>query len=116
LKTPLPDGYDVITCSLFLHHLEEFDAESMLRSMASAATQMIVASDLRRTRLGYAMALVASRLLTRSPIVRVDGPLSVAAAFTIEEAQALAARAGLAGTTISRRWPQRYLLVWRKPS
>ncbi len=116
LKTVLPEGYDVITCSLFLHHLEDPDAEAMLRSMAAAATQMVVASDLRRTRLGYAMALVASRLLTRSPIVRVDGPLSVAAAFTIEEAQALAARAGLAGTTISHRWPQRYLLVWRKPS
>jgi 2-polyprenyl-3-methyl-5-hydroxy-6-metoxy-1,4-benzoquinol methylase len=116
LMTPLPGGYDVVICSLFLHHLDDPDAEAMLRSMSAAASQMVVASDLRRTRLGYAMALVASRLLTRSPIVRVDGPLSVAAAFTIEEAQVLAARAGLAGTTISRRWPQRYLLVWRKPS
>jgi len=75
---------------------------------------MVVVSDLRRTRLGYAMACVACRLLTRYPIVRVDGPLSVAAAFTIEEARDLAARAGLTGTKISPRWPQRYLLVWRR--
>jgi len=114
LKSPLPDGYDIVTCSLFLHHLDDADAGLMLRSMASAATQMVVVSDLRRTRLGYAMACVACRLLTRSPIVRVDGPLSVAAAFTIEEARDLAARAGLTGTTISPRWPQRYLLVWRR--
>jgi 2-polyprenyl-3-methyl-5-hydroxy-6-metoxy-1,4-benzoquinol methylase len=116
LKMPLPEGYDVITCSLFLHHLEDPEAEAMLRLMAAAATRMVVASDLRRTRLGYAMALVASRLLTRSPVVRVDAPLSVAAAFTIDEVQALARRAGLAETTIYRRWPQRYLLVWRKSS
>jgi SAM-dependent methyltransferase len=115
LHSPLPTGYDVITCSLFLHHLEERDVEEMLRAMARAAGQLVVASDLRRSRLGYAMAWAACRVLTRSPIVRVDGPLSVAAAFTIGEARELAARAGLAGATISPRWPQRYLLAWKKP-
>jgi 2-polyprenyl-3-methyl-5-hydroxy-6-metoxy-1,4-benzoquinol methylase len=115
LKTPLPNGYDVVTCSLFLHHLDDSEAESMLRSMSVAARQMVVASDLMRTRMGYVMASIACRIFTRSPIVRVDAPLSVAAAFTIEEARALAARSGLVGTTVSPRWPQRYLLVWRKP-
>lgn len=116
LKISLPEGYDIVTCSLFLHHLDDSDAGLMLRSMAAAAAQMVVASDLRRSRLGYALACIACRLLTRSPIVRVDGPLSVAAAFTIEEARELAARSGLAGTTISSRWPQRFLLVWKRPS
>ena len=114
LRSPVPEGYNVITSSLFLHHLEEHDAGLMLRAMARAAGQMVVASDLRRTRIGYAMAWAACRVLTRSPIVRVDGPLSVAAAFTMDEARELAARAGLEGATISSRWPQRYLLVWKK--
>lgn len=114
LNNALPDGYDIVTCSLFLHHLDNSDAGQMLKSMAAAAARMVVASDLRRSRAGYAMACIACRLLTRSPIVRVDGPLSVAAAFTVEEARELAARSGLAGTTISCRWPQRFLLVWRK--
>jgi 2-polyprenyl-3-methyl-5-hydroxy-6-metoxy-1,4-benzoquinol methylase len=115
LHSPLPAGYDVITCSLFLHHLDEPDAEKMLRAMATAADRLVVASDLRRSRSGYAMAWVVCRVLTRSPIVRVDGPLSVAAAFTMAEARELAARAGLASATVSSRWPQRYLLVWNKP-
>ena len=51
LKQPLPDGYDIVTCSLFLHHLDDSDAGLMFRSMAAAATQMVVASDLRRSRL-----------------------------------------------------------------
>jgi SAM-dependent methyltransferase len=115
LHSPLPTDYDVIACSLFLHHLEELKAEAMLRGMAQAAGRMVVASDLRRSRVGYAMAWAACRILTRSPIVRVDGPLSVAASFTMGEARALAARAGLSGATVSSRWPQRYLLVWDKP-
>ncbi len=115
LHSPLPAGYDVISCSLFLHHLEERDAEVMLRAMARAAGRMVVASDLRRSRLGYVLALVSCRVLTRSPIVRVDGPLSVAAAFTMREARELATRAGLAGAIVSCRWPQRFLLVWNKP-
>ncbi len=116
LHTPLPEGYDVVTCSLFLHHLDNPDAARMLQSMAAAATQMVVVSDLRRSRLGYVLACVACNVLTRSPIVRVDGPLSVAAAFTIEEARGLAASVGLQDVAITRYFPERFLLVWKKPS
>ena len=70
---------------------------------------------LRRNRVGYLMAWFGCRLLTRSPIVRVDGPLSVAAAFTFDEARSLATRAGLAGAAVSGYFPERFLLVWRKP-
>ena len=115
LRNPLPADYDVVTCSLFLHHLDDHDAGRMLRSMAAAASQMVVASDLRRSRWGYALAWIACRALTRSPIVHVDGPLSVAAAFTLDEARKLATEAGLPGARVSRHWPQRFLLVWRKP-
>jgi 2-polyprenyl-3-methyl-5-hydroxy-6-metoxy-1,4-benzoquinol methylase len=115
LKTALPGGYDVVTCSLFLHHLDNLDVERMLRSMGAAAGKMVVASDLLRNRWAYLMAVVACRILTRSPIVHVDGPLSVAAAFTVDEARALADRAGLSGGTFSRYFPERFLFVWRRP-
>jgi 2-polyprenyl-3-methyl-5-hydroxy-6-metoxy-1,4-benzoquinol methylase len=115
LHNPLPDGYDVVTCSLFLHHLDDADAGRMLQSMAASATRMVVVSDLRRSRIGYALACIACRVLTRSPIVRMDGPLSVAAAFTMEEARDLATSVGLTGVTTRRYFPERFLLVWRKP-
>jgi 2-polyprenyl-3-methyl-5-hydroxy-6-metoxy-1,4-benzoquinol methylase len=115
LMTALPEGYDVVTCSLFLHHLDNDNAERMLRSMGAAAGKMVVASDLLRNRLAYLMAVVACQVLTRSPIVHVDGPLSVAAAFTIDEARTIAERAGLSGGTFSRYFPERFLFVWRRP-
>jgi hypothetical protein len=58
------------------------------------------------------LAHVAGRILTTSDVVHVDGPRSVEGAFTMEEARALAERAGLHGATVRWRWPFRYLLKW----
>lgn len=114
LRQPLPDGYDVIACSLFLHHLSEADARQLLKKMAAAAQHLVLVNDLRRSRTGYALAWAGCRLLSRSPVVHVDGPRSVAAAFTVNELRTLAASSGLANPTVMRRWPQRMLLVWNR--
>jgi 2-polyprenyl-3-methyl-5-hydroxy-6-metoxy-1,4-benzoquinol methylase len=114
LDDPLPVGFDVIMCSLFLHHLEEADAIGLLRKMAAAAGELVLVNDLRRSVLGYALALVGGRLITRSPVVHVDGPRSVEGAFTLAEVAALAKAAGLANVRIERKWPQRFLLTWRR--
>ncbi|MBS0262803.1 MAG: methyltransferase domain-containing protein [Planctomycetes bacterium] len=116
LQAPLPEGYDIVTCSLFLHHLSDSEIVRVLRAMAAASQQLVIASDLCRNRFAYIMTWVGCRLLTRSPIVHVDGPLSVAAALTVPEARDLAQQAGLTGTTFTRYFPERFLLVWSKPS
>jgi 2-polyprenyl-3-methyl-5-hydroxy-6-metoxy-1,4-benzoquinol methylase len=108
----LPEDYDAIICSLFLHHLADDVAVEMLRRMAAASRHLVEANDLRRTTAGLLLAYAASKTLTRSDVVRVDAPLSVRAAFTIAEAQSLAEKAGLAGATVKPRWPQRFLLCW----
>lgn len=113
VNAPLPEKYDVICCSLFLHHLTEDQAVGLLRNMKQAARQLVLVSDLSRNRLGYLLAWCGVRILTRSPVCRVDGPLSVSAAFTPSEARQLADKAGLTGATLSYQWPQRYLLQWR---
>jgi SAM-dependent methyltransferase len=115
LHEPLPEGFDVLTASLFLHHLDEADAVTLLQKMRRAAGRMLLVNDLLRSRLGYLVAWCGTRLLTRSQVVHVDGPRSVEAAFTLPEARKLAERAGLAGATLTRRFPWRYLLAWRRP-
>jgi 2-polyprenyl-3-methyl-5-hydroxy-6-metoxy-1,4-benzoquinol methylase len=115
LGQPLPEGFDVVTCSLFLHHLAGDDAVRLLRAMAAAARQLVVVSDLARSSAGYAAAWVGTRVLTRSSIVHTDGPLSVRAAFTPAEAAALALRAGLHGAIVRPRYPFRWLLTWSPP-
>ncbi len=110
----LPRDYDAIICSLFLHHLGLADAVQLLARMKDAARQLIVINDLERSTPALLLALAATRLFTRSEIVRVDGPLSVRAGFTIPEARALAVAAGCGECTIRRRWPFRFVLSWRR--
>jgi 2-polyprenyl-3-methyl-5-hydroxy-6-metoxy-1,4-benzoquinol methylase len=115
LRDELPCGYDVVMCSLFLHHLDDSEALLLLKRMRDAARQLVLIDDLRRTWLGYWLAWLGCRVLTRSRVVHKDGPLSVAGAFTSTEACDLAQRAGLLGATITHHWPQRFLLRWSRP-
>ena len=78
LNEPIPAGYDVVTCSLFLHHLDEADACSFLRKAADAAGRLLLVNDLVRGPVGYLLAWSGCRLLSRSPVVWHDGPVSVA--------------------------------------
>jgi len=114
LAEPLPDGYDVITCSLFLHHLNEEQALVLLRKMREAAGRLALVNDLARGRLGWLAAYLGSRIITRSPVVHVDAPLSVEGAFTPYESLELARRAGWEGAQVRRKFPFRYLLSWRR--
>ena len=111
----LPDGYDVITSSLFLHHLDEGQAIALLRKMRAAAGRLALVNDLARGRSGWLAALLGSRLLTRSLTVRIDALLSVEGAFTPSEALEMARRAGWIGVKLYRKFPFRYLLAWRRP-
>lgn len=114
LRDPFPTDCDVVTCSLFLHHLEEDEAIALFRRAASTA-RMILASDLDRGRPAYLVTWFGTRMLSRSRMVHVDGPLSVRAAFTPDEMIALAERAGLRDIHVRPTWPWRWLLRWQHP-
>jgi SAM-dependent methyltransferase len=114
LSDPIPEGYDAVTCSLFLHHLDEADAVSLLRRMARAAGRLVLVNDLVRSDLGYLLAWAGCRLLSGSAIVRHDGPVSAAAAFSLAEVRVLAKRAGLDDSTLTQHWPWRFLLSWSR--
>ena len=94
---PLPTGFDVVLCSLFLHHMDDRRATQLLAKMRQAARRIVLVSDLVRSARGQTLAYLASRLLTTSDVVRVDAPRSVRAAFTPSELKNLARRAQLDG-------------------
>ena len=113
-RDPLPAGYDVVVSSLFLHHMDTDEAPAFLAGMRRAAGRWVVVDDLVRSTGGLFLATLATRLLSRSPVVHADGPRSVRAAFTIPEVRRMAAAAGLAGARVQRCWPSRYVLTWRR--
>jgi hypothetical protein len=112
----IPGEYDVVACSLFLHHLQEESAVNFLIDMGRSARRLVLVNDLARGKRGHLLALAASRLLTRSEVVHNDALRSVEGAFTLHEARILADRAGLVGASVTRKWPFRYLLAWERPS
>ncbi|HEY1065028.1 MAG TPA: hypothetical protein VGE52_02925, partial [Pirellulales bacterium] len=65
--------------------------------------------------LNYALVGIASRLLSTSYVVHVDGLLSVRAAFTLAEARTLSQQAGLPQVDLVRRFPGRWRLTWTRP-
>src|SRR5262249_55388965 len=109
-----PTDFDIIVNSLFLHHLTTESAVEVLHKMADSSRSLLLLNDLVRCRRGYLLAQYGGRLLSRSPIVHSDGPMSVEAAFTVNELKEMARKAGLAGATVSRCWPARMLLQWNK--
>jgi SAM-dependent methyltransferase len=114
IRDPLPTGFDVVTCSLFLHHLDDESAIILLKRMAEAAGSCVLVNDLARSRFNYLSVWLACHALTRSRVVRFDGPASVRSAYSPAEALGLAERAGLKNARIRTRFPCRYLLEWRK--
>lgn len=114
LRDPMPGDYDLVTSSLFVHHLERAEAVTLLRRMAEACRRRLFVQDLCRTRLGYVLAWLGLHTLTRSDVARTDGLLSVEAAFTRAEVRELCAEAGLVGAVISSSWPQRWTVRWER--
>ena len=114
LHDRLPTGFDVVICSLFMHHLSEDEAIALLTNMENAAGRMILVNDLSRSRFNYCAVWLACHFLTRSRVVRFDGPASVRSAFRPKEALSLAIRAGLEGATVKDKFPCRFLLSWRR--
>ena len=112
----MPGSFDVVTNSLFLHHLPDSAAVMrLLAGMRQVAGRLMVISDLRRCRAGFAAAWLGCRVLSRSRVVHHDGPVSVRAAWSIEELRTFAERAGLANAAIERCRPWRMRVVWHAP-
>lgn len=107
----LPSGFDVVISSLFMHHLDRYQASSLLRSMQQATDGSIVVCDLERTRVNLALVALASRGLSRSPIVHHDATVSVRSAFTMSEFETLATEALARPVRIRRLFPCRFLMT-----
>lgn len=111
LTNPLPDGFDVVTNSLFFHHLDEADVQRLVAEMTRVAQSRVVVCDLERSRINLGLVAIGARLLSRSPIVHNDASLSVRGAFTRDELQALCASATSATVCVRRVVPCRMMLT-----
>jgi SAM-dependent methyltransferase len=86
-------AFDVVTCTLALHHFEPAGARALLSELRRVAGVTPIVCDLRRSAAAFAATWLWSRT-SRNRLTRHDAPLSVRRAYTPDEALALARRAG----------------------
>ena len=90
------DGaFDVVACSMALHHFGPEDAVQILREMDRLSRKGLVLNDLRRSRWGWLGIWLLTRLLPANRLTRHDGPASTLRAYTPAELRGLAEGAGL---------------------
>ncbi len=107
---PLPDkSVDVVSCCLFLHHLDPPGATQFLREAIRVARVAVLINDLERTRVHYGLARLFA-LVDPSRISRHDGPASVRQSYSAPELQAMLDATGLRGT-VRRRFLYRMAAV-----
>jgi len=96
------DSFDLVLCSLALHHFDSADAVVILRRINELARRGYVVNDLRRNWTAIWTTELLVRTVIKSHIVSNDAVQSVRAAFTVRELRAMAQRAGLSNFRIHR--------------
>jgi ubiquinone/menaquinone biosynthesis C-methylase UbiE len=110
-RLPFADrSFDVVHCSLFLHHIPEQRIPAFLGELLRVAREGVLINDLHRHRVAEVLIRILSALFSRSRYFRHDAPASVRRAFKRSELEAMIAAARGCGE-IRWRWAFRYL-VW----
>ncbi len=92
---PADRRFDVVTCSLFAHHLEDALLVRFLRWLPAHATRRWLILDLHRHWIPWTAVWAGTRLMRMHPMVVHDGPVSINRAFTRADWTRLLAEAGV---------------------
>jgi 2-polyprenyl-3-methyl-5-hydroxy-6-metoxy-1,4-benzoquinol methylase len=88
------EAYDIVLCTLVLHHFSDEDAVSVLRRCRESSRNFVLVSDLRRGFLATVGVYLLTAFVFREPMTRYDARLSTKRAFSFSEMRKLAERAG----------------------
>jgi SAM-dependent methyltransferase len=94
LRFESDESFDLVFCSLALHHFSEEDAVRLLRRARELSTRYVLVSDLRRGLFCTVGVYLLTALIFRDRMTREDGRVSAARAFSFDELRELARRAG----------------------
>lgn len=88
------EPFDIVICSLALHHFSEEDAVRLLRRCRELSRAFVLVADLRRSWLLKVGVDLLTALVFRDRMTFEDGRMSARRAFSFQEMRELAGRAG----------------------
>ena len=98
-------AFDFVLCSSLLHHFPDREAIDMISTLRQFARRALLLLDLERHPFAYHFLPMTRRILGWGPLTVHDGPISVAAAFRLEELVSLTRAAGSTVALGRRHWP-----------
>ncbi len=105
-------NYDVVLCTLFLHHFRTEDLENLLMLVSNQAKTGIVINDLHRSRIAYFLFNLIT-LFIPNRMVREDGLTSILRGFKKKELLALTEKLPIKRSRLRWRWAFRYQwILW----
>lgn len=81
LEDVVSKSYDIVTCTLVLHHLKDRDLISFLHECFRIAKKAVIINDLHRHPLAWRAFRLLAPLLFRNRLISHDGSLSIKRAF-----------------------------------
>jgi 2-polyprenyl-3-methyl-5-hydroxy-6-metoxy-1,4-benzoquinol methylase len=107
-------SYNVVLCTLFLHHLKNEELISFLKKTTENATIGVVVNDLHRHKLAYYLFKLIGFFI-KNKMVRQDGLTSVLRAFKRKDLENIAKEIKV-HFSIEWKWAFRYLWIMKKDS
>ena len=92
-KSDKQTSWDLVLCSLALHHFSSEDAVEVLRHARQLSSHHLLVADLRRSRMGALGIWLLTATFLREPMTVHDARLSIRRAFSRSELAELARRA-----------------------
>ena len=105
-------SYDVVLCTLFLHHFKNEELISFLKTTTNKATIGVVVNDLHRHKLAYYLFKLIGFFI-KNKMVRQDGLTSVLRAFKKKDLENISKEIKV-HFSIQWKWAFRYLWILKK--
>ncbi len=108
------EQYDVVICSLTLHHFDDKQIPVILNNLSSRALLAIVINDLQRSKLAYYLFKGFSAIFMKTDIAKNDGLISIKSGFSRNDLVNFAQVLDKWDHEFRWKWLFRYLWVMKK--
>lgn len=106
--------YDILLCTLTLHHFKNEDIESILDIFHKQATLGIVINDLHRSMLAYRLFQLVCLVFRLNRMSREDGLTSILRGFKKKELEDFSKKIQAKKQSIAWKWAFRYQwIIWK---